>query len=65
MHRILLPALASLVILALLLAGCMGPGKPGPSGTEETPTPQPSPGQQSASLDTVVECERVIRIDLY
>lgn len=65
MHRILLPALASLVILALLLAGCMGPGKPGPSGTEETPTPQPSPGQQSASLDTVVDANNAFAFDLY
>lgn len=65
MHRIVLPALASLVILALLLAGCMGPGKPGPSGTEETPTLQSSPSQQSASLDTVIDANNAFAFDLY
>ena len=65
MNRIILPALASICILAVLLAGCTGAGKPGPSGTEETPTPQPSPGQQSSPLDTVIDTNNAFAIDLY
>jgi len=65
MHRTVLPALGSLVILALLLAGCMGPGESGPSDTVQTPTPHPSESQPSASLDTVVDANNRFAIDLY
>jgi len=65
MHRIVMPAMVSLVILVLLIAGCMGPGGFGPSEIKEVPTTQPSASQPSASLDTVVDAHNRFAFDLY
>ncbi|OPY42646.1 MAG: Serpin (serine protease inhibitor) [Methanoregulaceae archaeon PtaU1.Bin059] len=65
MHRTVLPVLVSLVILALLLAGCTGPGGSGPPETEQIPTLQPSESQPSASLGNVVDANNRFAIDLY
>lgn len=60
-------ALAAFCILALVLAGCTGPGEPGPSTPGDTPTPSPSttitaiPGSES----TVVDANNQFALDLY
>jgi len=66
-------ALATLCILALILAGCTGPGEPGPSTPEETPAPPlsetPSPSASiiviPGSEASVVDANNQFALDLY
>lgn len=68
-----IPALASLCVLALILAGCIGPGEPGLSTQGQTPAPSLSETPSSSttipaipSLETnVVDANKRFALDLY
>ena len=67
-----IPALAAVALLAVILAGCTGPGEPGPS-IEVTPTPNvtvttsPSPPNPAlpGSATSVVDANNRFALDLY
>ena len=67
-----IPALAALALLAVILAGCTGPGEPGPS-IEVTPTPNvtvttsPSPPNPAlpGAATSVVDANNRFALDLY
>lgn len=58
-------AMASCAILALLLAGCTGPGQSGHFDPTEIPTPQHTIGPPSDSGNNVVAANNQFALDLY
>jgi len=60
-------ALASLALLAILVAGCTGPEQPGPPAGQETPVPPvvTPPSSVSGNEESVVAANNRFALDLY